>query len=462
MITSKGNQIVSKYLLGQAPEYAAYLSIGVGAHPLDLNEDDASPITKKSMDFEAFRVPVISRGIVNDNIVLDINSWSASGNVVTIETPSLHGTKVGDEISVAFSLPAYDSWEGNFVVATTTSNTISYEQTISASAWTATASASDTATVSYNRERLVFKAELPTEQRYEMTEIAIYPAATNSLALNYDSRVVGGFLTTEGWTYHAVSPTLVESDNAISFTTESIANNAGAIGSATFTDPATSQSACALFVNSDNEAFTFFERTQRHEPPRFYNRCLIVPGNMTEFDNDLMEITGRKDYIYTNSLKLNFSQNSPNDYIKFALSVLSSDLTPSAPPNKVRLKFELLDSLSGEKAVVTHLLTSSDFSDSRYQIVSKQKRDFTLGEDFDWARVDGIIIYAETLNSSGDYDGSYVLFDGIRVDNENTENPLYGMVAYSRLKNNSTEGQPILKTENSQGYIEYRLGVNIA
>jgi hypothetical protein len=183
---------------------------------------------------------------------------------------------------------------------------------------------------------------------------------------------------------------------------------------------------------------------------------------MTEFDNDLMEITGRKDYIYNNSLKLNFSQNSPNDYIKFALSVLSSDLTPSAPPNKVRLKFELLDSLSGEKAVVTHLLTSSDFSDSRYQIVSKQKKDFTLGEDFDWARVDGIIIYAETLNSSGNYDGSYVLFDGIRVDNENTENPLYGMVAYSRLKNSSTEGQPILKTENSQGYIEYRLGVNIA
>ena len=35
------------------------------------------------------------------------------------------------------------------------------------------------------------------------------------------------------------------------------------------------------------------------------------------------------------------------------------------------------------------------------------------------------------------------------------------MVAYSRLKNNYDAAQPIEKTENSQGYVEYRFGVNI-
>lgn len=460
MITSKGNQIISKYLLGQAPEYAAYLAIGVGAEPLNIGEDDNSPITKKSMDFEAFRIPVLSRGLVNDNIVLDISTWSVTDNVITIETPSLHGTKVGDEITIDFAETSYSSRNGNFIVASTTSNSITYEQTISASAWSA--SASDTATVSYNRERLIFKAELPTDQRYEMTEIAVYPAATNSLALNYDSRVVSGFLTTEGWTYHDVSPSLVESDNTIPFTTTSIASTSGVIGSANFIDPNTSLSACALFVNSDNEAFTFFERVERHENPRFYNRCLMIPGDMTNFLNDDMELVGKQKYIFTNSLKLNLSQNSPDDYIKFAFSVISQDLSPISPPDKVRLRFEFLDSLSGQKAITTQLLTSSDFSHSRYKIISKQKKDFDLGSNFSWGRVDGIVIYAETLNSSGDYDGSYIAFDGIRIDNENTENPLYGMVAYSRLKNNFDDGQPITKTENSQGYIEYRLGVNIA
>jgi len=461
MITSRGNQIISKYLLGQAPEYAAYIAVGVGAKSLDFDEEDTSPITKKSMDFEAFRVPVLSRGLVNDSIVLDINSWSVTDNVVTIQTAANHGTKVGDEISLEFSLITNDAKEGLFVVQETTSNTISYEHTISESPWYSSASASDTATVSYNRERIVFKAQLPSDQRYEMTEIALYPAANNSLALNYDSRVVSGFLTTEGWTYHDVSPSLIESDNTIPFVTTSIADSSGNIGSATFLDPATSSTASALFLNSNNEAFTFFERQQRYENTRFYNRCLVVPGNMTTFSNDEMSIVGKQKYVFTNSLKLNLSQNSPDDYVKFAISVISSDISPITAPSKVRLRFEFLDSLSGQKAIVTELLTAGDFANGRYKIISKQKKDFDLGNDFSWGRIDGIVIYAQTLNSSGTYDGSYVALDGIRIDNENTENPLYSMVAYSRLKNNFEDGQPIQKLDNSQGYIEYRLGVNI-
>lgn len=461
MITSKGNQIISKYMLGQAPEYAAYIAVGVGSDPLEIDETDNSPITKKSMDFEAFRVPVLSRGLVNDNINLDINTWSVTDNIVTIETASPHGTKIGEEIQVAFEETAESAKQGTFVVLETTSNLISYEQSISASPWYSNASASDTATVSYNRERIVFKAQLPSDQRYEMTEIALYPAANNSLALNYDSRTVAGFLTTEGWTYHDVSPSLVESDNTIPFITTSIADLSGNVGSATFIDPTSSSPAFALFVNSNNELFSFFERRQRYESTRFYNRCLIIPGNMTTFLNDNMELVGKQKYIFTNSIKLNLSQNSPDDYIKFAISVISGDIDPVSPPQKIRLRFEFLDSLSGQKAITTELLDSGDLSAGRYKIISKQKKDFDLGNEFSWGRIDGITIYAQTLNGSGTYDGSYLAFDGIRIDNENTENPLYGMVAYSKLKNNFDSGQPILKSENSQGYIEYRLGVNI-
>ena len=182
---------------------------------------------------------------------------------------------------------------------------------------------------------------------------------------------------------------------------------------------------------------------------------------MTTFSNDEMSIVGKQKYVFTNSLKLNLSQNSPDDYVKFAVSVISSDISPVAAPSKVRLRFEFLDSLSGQKAIVSELLTAGDFANGRYKIISKQKKDFDLGNDFSCGRIDGIVIYAQTLNSSGNYDGSYVALDGIRIDNENTENPLYSMVAYSKLKNNFEDGQPIQKLDNSQGYIEYRLGVNI-
>jgi len=72
-----------------------------------------------------------------------------------------------------------------------------------------------------------------------------------------------------------------------------------------------------------------------------------------------------------------------------------------------------------------------------------------------------VSIYVETLNASNVWDGSYIALDGIRIDNENTPNPLYGLVAWSQFKNSEEDGLPIIKIENSQGYIEYRMGVSI-
>jgi hypothetical protein len=466
MITNKGNNIITKYLLGQSPEYAAYISVGVGATPLDLDETDQSSPTKQSMDFEAFRIPVTSRGLVSDNIVIDIDSWQYSDGIVTATLSGPHGMKLGDSVNINYDLSSTsnNAREGIYIVENTTSNQITYSQTFASASATPgswSASASDIATASYDRERIVFKGQLPSDQRYQMTEIALYPASSNSLALNYDSRILSGFLTTEGWIYKNVSASLVESDNTISLVTDTIADTSGNVSSATFLDPVTGSAAYALFINSNNEAFTFYERKNRYENSRLYDRCLVVPGNMTTFSNDSMEFSGLQKHLSTTSLRLNASKNSPEDYIKFALSVLSKDIDAEGPPAKTRLRFDFLDSISGEVATVTELLTSGELSASRYVVISKQIKDFSTGAGFSWARVDGLKIYAQTLNSLSNYDGSYVAFDGIRLDNENTENPLYAMVAYSKLKNSYDDGQPIEKTENSQGYIEYRFGVNI-
>lgn len=445
MITNKGNQIITKYMLGQAPEYAAYIAVGVGAKPLAVSQSDTSPATKKSMDFEAFRIPVLSRGIVNDTITIDLNNWTATTNLVIAETSVNHGIKVGDVVDIAFSASAnFTRNVSNAEVVATTSNTIQFAQTVADGSWTT--APSDTATVTYVRDKIIFKAQLPPDQHYQMTEIAIYPAANNQLALGYDSKNLAGFIPTEGWTYHNVT------DTSIAFTTDSLVDLVGAISA--------SAVGAAVFTNATNELFVADARRVRYESPRLFNKSLLVKGDLTTFTDDTM--TSPSDtYISTSESAFNFSKNSPDDYVKLALSIVSPDAAGTIKPYKVRVRIEFIDIVSGGKAYATHLIPAADINASRYQVVAKQLKDFVVDSNFSWARISKVSVYAQTATSGGSYDGSYLVIDGLRLDNENTENTLYGMVCYSILKNVYEDAYPIEKIENSQGYIEYRLGVSV-
>ena len=74
MITNKGKDIIGKYLLGQAPAYASYIAVGCGAKPLEPYVSGAIPdySAKKTLDFEMFRIPISSRGFIDDDGVSKI------------------------------------------------------------------------------------------------------------------------------------------------------------------------------------------------------------------------------------------------------------------------------------------------------------------------------------------------------------------------------------------------------
>ena len=59
MITNKGKDVITKYLLGQTATYASYISFGCGATP-----GDAANGTETAMEFEMLRVPISSRSLV--------------------------------------------------------------------------------------------------------------------------------------------------------------------------------------------------------------------------------------------------------------------------------------------------------------------------------------------------------------------------------------------------------------
>ena len=67
MITNTGKGIIGKYMLGQAPAYASYLAVGCGPQPLQTEDVSDDFATKTNLDFEMFRVPISSRGFVNEN-----------------------------------------------------------------------------------------------------------------------------------------------------------------------------------------------------------------------------------------------------------------------------------------------------------------------------------------------------------------------------------------------------------
>jgi hypothetical protein len=66
MITNIGKTIIAKYLLGQAPAYASYIAVGCGATPLASGDTIGDYSTKTNLDFEMFRVPISSRGFINE------------------------------------------------------------------------------------------------------------------------------------------------------------------------------------------------------------------------------------------------------------------------------------------------------------------------------------------------------------------------------------------------------------
>ena len=80
MITNTGKTIIAKYLIGQAPAYASYIAIGCGATPLTTGDIPGDYSAKKNLDFEMFRVPISSRGFINEDGVDKI--------VLTAELPT--------------------------------------------------------------------------------------------------------------------------------------------------------------------------------------------------------------------------------------------------------------------------------------------------------------------------------------------------------------------------------------
>jgi hypothetical protein len=371
MITNDGKQVLSKFLLGQAPAYATHVSIGCGAIPLDGNDPMPEGIEdKENLDFEMIRVPITSRGFVED--------------------------------------------EGELKIALT--------------------------------------AELPTEDRYQISEVGIWSAAGNSLARGFDSHIIFDF--NEKWEIHDTSIRPIPVLNDLGTTED-------------------------LFIDTDEKifsapvgitAFQTVQRIERKEGPRFLNRSIFMRGDsatiLEDEESGIWSLSEDSTHIHFNGTNLGISQNSPIDELRLALSLIDIDnVGASGIPNFVRIFVEFYTNESSFDTGFGKLqieLDGSVFEGSRYQVVSLPIKDLITTPDFSASqiRTARISVYIDVTEEGVGSENHYIALDGFRIENVTTENPLYKMVGYSIIQNSL--GSTIGKNQNTNNYVEFRFGLGVS
>jgi hypothetical protein len=386
MITNTGKTIIAKYLLGQAPAYASYIAIGCGATPLTTGDPIADYSTKTNLDFEMFRVPISSRGFVNEN----------------------------------------------------------------------------------GLDKIVLTAELPTEERYEISEVGIYSAGSNPSAGAFDSKTVFAFTQTENWQHHTAS-SAVAIDTFSSALDQPEYDNIIAITDTVFQ------------TSADNPIFFKSPRVERYERPRFLNNIIMIQGDDSDISiseesgaaQDHFVIEPGSNHIHLTGASVDFTRNSPTDELRLAFSVINKDGTSNDIPERVRVLVEFASTETEtaeyarfEAEVVNDSSGGAyDFDTERYFVVTKQLQDLYTSANFTWNAVTVVKIYACVFAEESGPIGIpspnyYVALDALRLENIATVNPLYGLTGYSVIQ--TQDASTIVKNPNTSNYIEFRFSVDVS
>lgn len=454
MITNTGKQIIAKYLLGTTPAYASYISVGCGRTPIEPGDTPPDFSAETTMRFEMFRVPITSRGYINDN----------------------------------------------------------------------------------GLNKVVFTAELPTEDRYEISEVGIYSAEANPSAGQYDSKTITAFASTENWTYNngsgpnsAVKPTNPGNPNPIYalMVDETLANPAS--NNITITSK-------AIQTLSSNYTFENSVRSARYERCRYLNNIIMLRGNSSHIglNGSNFIFGGTPTYFHLSGQTVDFSRNSTSDLLKIAFSVVNVDGNNTVDiAEKIRLMVEFSSSDSTQYAKMECEVLGSTILNNRYVTIEKRLDQLLYSPTFSWNAITEIKIYASAIDNettisnkqltsnvatittgatphglvAGDsvtiygvdttFNGTYTILsaptttsftytkvasnvastpatgnfdkvnsnyfialDAIRLDNVSTINPLYGMVGYALVETQNAE--TIIKEPNTNNYVEFRFTLDVS
>jgi hypothetical protein len=299
--------------------------------------------------------------------------------------------------------------------------------------------------------KIVLTAEIPSEERYEITEVGVFSAVNNPAATGRGSRSILSFSQLEPWEYHsATEATALQPLSNIS-------NDDGDIT----VDP---DQYPAFRISSDDPVFENVIRKLRYERPRFFNSNVAIFGDMSTINDDF-SFTG--DHVHLLAQSFPFDQNASVDELRIAFSVINK-INEEVSPDLVRfiVEFSSADSIAENAQYARFQYSGEVSSTNRYVVTTKTLQQLSQSPNFAWNQVSIVKIYAsvlveDTLNP-GEYltsDDYLICFDGIRLENIADTNPLYGMTGYTVVV--TEDSQPFLKNPNTSNLIEFRFGLDV-
>jgi hypothetical protein len=296
--------------------------------------------------------------------------------------------------------------------------------------------------------KIAMTAKFPKGERFEITELGLYPSGSNQYSSGTDSQILLGFTKSESWAYNTSA---TSTDVPYPSSVENASN--------TLTFP----SGKAMFVDS-NSLFFNAARVGRQERPRFKSTAIAIAADMTNF-NALKTVDSATSAYLSLPFTTTLSSNSSSDVIKVAYSVVNKVTSPSTTWSATNIMLQFMCS-NGEDSAIYHFRDTSPSQTNRYKVMS-----LTLGEttnatrtaNFSWDDVVSVKVYgsiddAANISTAGASTDYAIILDGIRFDNMSNVNPLYGLVSYSIV---NTAGIPMIMNENSDNMIEYRFALAV-
>jgi hypothetical protein len=306
--------------------------------------------------------------------------------------------------------------------------------------------------------RVTLTAELPTEERYEITEVGVYPSANNPIPTGLDSKQILLFNEDEIWIKH---PTTGDQIN-VPLQIGTIQNSNDDI---TISDK-------VFFTNSNNGLFeniNYPNRLARHERPRFLDRTIFVRGDSSVLatnGTDLSITSG--EHIHLPTSPIIFDKNSVNDELRLAFTVINKDgINSSKVPSNVKIliQFATDDASTDYASFIVNLNNGTstgqwDFTNNRYVVVNKKLSELYKTNNFSWGNVTYIKVYVCVTGTSpataGDF---YVALDALRLENVSSFSDVYGLTAYTVMK--TSDKLPIVKSDNGSSFIEFSYVVDV-
>ena len=397
MITNSGKNILAKYLVGQTTSYASHIAIGCGTKPV-VSDHTFSPAellaikNKKSLEFEMIRMPIISRGFVDED----------------------------------------------------------------------------------GQSKVVLTAELPTQERYEITEVGIFSAASNPAAGAFDSRVVYSFSDTDNWRYS------IDGQSPVNIVPKYEPLDGNSANGVINVVDENLQPLKVFATNADNRIFTDEDRVGLNERCRFLNNIIAMRGDTSDIEYNLqgsmVGATG-SDSIVLDPTTIDFTKNSPLDELKLAFSVVNktpgTEQVPAIVPDNVKILLQFSHNLTNQGVQYAKFAVDidntgyangtsqdeHDFANNRYVVVSKTFQELDKSLRFNWAEVTTARIFVTVTKNNLPSDSFYVCLDALRVENNTATNSLYGLTGYSVIKN--VQARPIIKSANTTNYIEFRFALDV-